>query len=54
MKRKPHDPEQIIRKLRIAEQVFNKGMSVADVCEVPPVLWTGRYGSRHDHQTVHR
>lgn len=42
MKRKPHDPAQIIRKQGIADQVFDHGQSVADVCEVPPVLWTGR------------
>ena len=33
MKRKRHNPEQIIRrKLRIAEQLLNQGKSVADVC----------------------
>ena len=32
MKRKRHTPEQIIRKLRTAEQLLNQGQSVADVC----------------------
>jgi putative transposase len=32
MKRKHHTPEQIIRKLRTAEQLLNQGQSVADVC----------------------
>ena len=32
MKRKRHTPEQIIRKLRNAEQLLNQGQTVADVC----------------------
>jgi transposase-like protein len=32
MTRKRHNPEQIIRKLRTAEQLLNQGQSVADVC----------------------
>ncbi len=32
MKRKRHTPEQIIRKLRTAEQLLNQVQSVADVC----------------------
>ena len=32
MKRKRHTQEQIIRKLRTAEQLLNQGQSVADVC----------------------
>ena len=32
MKRKRHNPEQIIRKLRTAEQLLNQGQAVADVC----------------------
>ena len=32
MKRKRHIPEQIIRKLRTAEQLLNQGQSFADVC----------------------
>ena len=32
MKRKRHTPEQIICKLRSAEQLLNQGQSVADVC----------------------
>ena len=32
MKRKCHTPEQIIRKLRAAEQLLNQVQNVADVC----------------------
>ena len=32
MKRKRHTPDQIIHKLRTAEQLLNQGQSVADVC----------------------
>ncbi|MCS5700443.1 transposase [Cyanobium sp. FGCU-52] len=32
MKRKRHAPEQIIRKLRTAEQILKQGQSVADAC----------------------
>ena len=32
MKRKGHNPEQIIRKLRSAVQLLNQGQIVADVC----------------------
>jgi transposase-like protein len=32
MKRNHHTPEEIIRKLRIAEQLLNRGQSVVDVC----------------------
>ena len=32
MKRKRNNPEQIIRKLRTAEQRLNQGQAVADVC----------------------
>jgi len=38
MKRKRHTPEQIIRKLRTAEQLLNQGQSVADVCRALEVL----------------
>ncbi len=31
MKRKRHTPEQIIRKLRTAEQLLNQSQTVADV-----------------------
>ena len=39
MKRKRHSPEQIIRKLRTADQLLNQGQSVADV-EVVWLFWT--------------
>jgi len=32
MKGKRHTPEQIMRKLRTAEQLLNQGQNVADVC----------------------
>jgi hypothetical protein len=32
MKRTRHTPEQIIRKLKTAEQLIAQGKSVADVC----------------------
>jgi hypothetical protein len=32
MTRKRHTPEQIIRKLQTAEQILNRGQSVADLC----------------------
>ena len=32
MKRKRHTAEQIIRKLRTAEQLLNQGERVVDVC----------------------
>ncbi|MFM2174700.1 MAG: hypothetical protein RLZZ54_2627 [Cyanobacteriota bacterium] len=38
MKRKRHTPEQIIRKLRTAEQLLNQGQTVADVCRALEVL----------------
>jgi len=42
MKRKRHSPEQVIRKLRTADQLLNQGQSVADVFEpwrfrLPPI-----------------
>jgi len=36
MKVKRHSPEQIIRKLRTAEQLLNQGQAVADV--IRPLL----------------
>jgi len=50
MKRKRHTPEQIIRKLRTAEQLLNQGQSVADVCRALEVSaptyhrWQQLYG----------
>lgn len=34
MKRIRHTPEQIIRKLKTAEQLIAQGKTVADVCRV--------------------
>jgi transposase-like protein len=42
MKVKRHSPEQIIRKLHTAEQLFILGQAVADVCralEVSPATY---------------
>jgi transposase-like protein len=53
MKRKRHTPEQIIRKLRTAEQLLNQGQSVADVCRALEVSaptyhrWRQQYGGMH-------
>ena len=50
MKVKRHSPDQIIRKLRSAEQLLNQGQAVADVCralEVSPATyhrWHNLYG----------
>jgi putative transposase len=50
MKRKRHNPEQIIRKLRSAEQLLNQGQTVADVCRALEVSaatyhrWQQLYG----------
>ena len=50
MKRKRHNPEQIIRKLRTAEQLLNQGQVVADVCRALEVStptcyrWQQLYG----------
>jgi transposase-like protein len=50
MKRKRHSPEQIIRKLRTADQLLNQGHSVADVCRALEVSaatylrWQQLYG----------
>jgi putative transposase len=40
MKRKCHNPEQIIHKLRTADQLLNQGQSVADVCRAMEVSAT--------------
>ena len=50
MKRKRHSPEQVIRKLRTADQLLNQGQSVADVCRALGVsaatyhCWQQLYG----------
>jgi len=50
MKRTRHISEQIIRKLRTAEQLLNQGQSVADVFRAPEVSapiyhrWQQLYG----------
>jgi transposase-like protein len=50
MKRKRHNPEQIIRKLRTAEQLLNQVQTVADACRALEVSapayhrWQQLYG----------
>jgi transposase-like protein len=44
IKRKRHTPEQIIRKLRTAEQLLHQGQSVADVC------WTLEVSAPTNHR----
>ena len=50
MKVKCHSPEQIIRKLRTADQLLNQGQAVTDVCRAPDVSpatyhrWQQLYG----------
>ena len=50
MKRKRHNPELIIRKLRSAEQLLNQGHTVAHVCRALEVSaatyhrWQKLYG----------
>ncbi len=39
MTRKRHTPEQIIRKLQTAEQILNRGETVADLCRALEVSW---------------
>jgi len=50
MKGKLHSPEQVIRKLRTADQLLNQGQSVADECRALEVSaatyhrWQQLYG----------
>jgi len=50
MKRTRHTPEQIIRKLKTAEQLLAQGMTIADVCRALEVAqpayhhWRQLYG----------
>lgn len=50
MKRKRHTPEQIIRKLREADQFLAEGKSIAEVCQRLEIAeatfhrWRNRYG----------
>jgi transposase-like protein len=53
MKRTRHTAEQIIRKLKTAEQLIAQGKTVAEVCRVIEVTqptyhrWRQHYGSMH-------
>jgi transposase-like protein len=59
MKRKRHTPEQIIRKLRTAEQLLNQGQTVADVCRTLEVSaptyhrWQQLYGGMKATEAKH-
>jgi putative transposase len=59
MKRKSHTPEQIIRKLRTAEQRLNQGQSVADMCRPLEVSastyhrWQRLYGGMKATEAKH-
>jgi transposase-like protein len=50
MKRNRHTPEQIIRKLRQAEQLLNEGKSIEEACRVLEIAaatyhrWRAQYG----------
>jgi len=50
MKRKRHSPEQIIRKLREADQLFSEGKDIAAVCQTLEIAestfhrWRNQYG----------
>lgn len=50
MKKKRHDPEQVIRKLREAERLKGDGKTVAEICQALQVSeqtyhrWKARYG----------
>jgi transposase-like protein len=57
MKRTRHTPEQIIRKLKTAEQLIAQGKSVADVCRALEVSqptyhrWRQLYGGMQAEET---
>ena len=50
MKRKRHSPEQIIRKLREADQLLSEGKDIAAVCQALEIAeatfhrWRNQYG----------
>lgn len=56
MKRKRHKPEQIIRKLRVAETKLAGGATVGEVCRELEVSeatyhrWRKRYGAMNEDQ----
>ncbi len=55
MKKKRHDPEQVIRKLREAERLKADGKTVAEICQVLQISdqtyhrWKARYGGADAH-----
>ena len=59
MKRKRHGPEQIIRKLRAADQVLSEGKDIAAVCQALEVSeatfhrWRNQYGGMKANEAKH-
>jgi transposase-like protein len=56
MKRTRHTAEQIIRKLKTAEQLIAQGKTVVEVCRVIEVTqptyhrWRQQYGGKHNDE----
>jgi len=59
MKRKRHSPEQIIRKLRAADQMLSEGRDIAVVCQALEVSeatfhrWRNQYGGMKANEAKH-
>ena len=59
MKRKRHAPEQIIRKLRAADQMLSEGKDIAAVCQALEVSeatfhrWRNQYGGMKANEAKH-
>jgi len=59
MKRKRHNPEQIIRKLRAAVQMLSEGKDIAAVCQALEVSeatfhrWRNQYGGMKANEAKH-
>ena len=59
MKRKRHNPEQIIRKLREADRMLSEGKDIAAVCQALEVSeatfhrWRNQYGGMKANEAKH-
>ena len=59
MKRKRHNPEQIIRKLRDADRMLSEGKDIALVCQALEVSeatfhrWRNQYGGMKANEAKH-
>ena len=59
MKRKRHNPEQIIRKLRDADRMLSEGRDIALVCQALEVSeatfhrWRNQYGGMKANEAKH-